>query len=123
MFHHKRSKSAFNLTAIVLTGGIVFAAISGIAPGFQVIEAKAAYCKNLKGVGSHRSRVGAVGLAQLIVNRHLARQGKGGSVSRRVNCVRGHVRNIPIYSCVITVRFCSLQGAKVRKQFPRILRR
>lgn len=90
--------------------GVVLVAGSGVA--------EAAGCVKVQGVGSDRSRVGAIGKAQLIVNRHIARLGKGGQVSRRVNCVEGHIRNIPLYSCVITVRFCSLQGAKVRPRFP-----
>lgn len=82
--------------------------------------AQAAGCLNMQGVGSDQSRVGAIGKAQLIINRKVARAGRGGVISRRVKCVTGHVRNIPVYSCVITVRFCSLKGAKVRKRFPRL---
>lgn len=90
------------------------------APLSLATPAEAAGCVNMKGVGSDHSRVGAIGKAQLIINRKLARAGRGGVISRRVKCVTGHVRNIPVYSCVITVRFCSLKGTKMRKRFPRL---
>ena len=93
---------------------------SAMVGGIQ--SAQAAGCVNMQGVGSDHSRVGAIGKAQLIINRKLARAGRGGVISRRVKCVTGHVRNIPVYSCVITVRFCSLQGAKVLKSYPKIRR-
>ena len=81
-----------------------------------------AACHTIYGSGTHPSKVGAIGVAQLSVNSKVARSGTGRVIHRKVKCVLGRLYGRPSYSCSVKVRFCTLQGVRPRPRQFQIIR-
>jgi len=81
-----------------------------------------AACLTIYGSGTHPSKVGAIGVAQLSVNSKVARSGKGRVIHRKVKCVLGRLYGRPSYSCSVKVRFCTLQGVRPKPRQFQIIR-